>query len=58
MQGDTHVEELLVDLLQHHVHAGDERGGGDAAAHEAAAQHSHRLDGAGLQVAVRDACHL
>lgn len=54
----AYVQELLVDLLQHDVHAGDERGGSDAAAHETAAQHRHRVNGPRLEARIRDALHL
>ena len=40
----THIQELLVDLLEHHLNARQHAGGRDATAHQPAAQHRHSLD--------------
>ena len=45
----THIQKLLVDLLNHHAHPSHQAGSRDATAHEPAAQHRHALDWAWLQ---------
>ena len=56
--GDAHLEELVVDLLDDDIHAGQRAGRGDARAHEAAAQHRDLLHLPGLQASVCDTLHL
>lgn len=54
----THIEELLVDLLQQHLNTCQHQGSSNAAAHQTTAQHSNPLQLAGLQTSICYTRHL